>query len=50
MDKAHSRSYGGSGIGLSIVKAIVEAHGGTVRVVNKTDGVEFGFKIPRMKE
>ena len=50
VDKAHSRSYGGSGIGLSIVKAIVEAHGGAVRVVNKTDGVEFGFKIPRMKE
>lgn len=50
VDKAHSRSYGGSGIGLSIVKAIVEAHGGAVNVVNKSDGVEFGFKIPRMKE
>nr|WP_298054739.1 HAMP domain-containing sensor histidine kinase [uncultured Lachnoanaerobaculum sp.] len=50
VDKAHSRSYGGSGIGLSIVKAIVEAHGGAVKVVNKSDGVEFSFKIPRMKE
>lgn len=50
VDKAHSRSYGGSGIGLSIVKAIIEAHGGAVKVVNKSDGVEFGFKIPRMKE
>ena len=50
VDKAHSRSYGGSGIGLSIVKAIVEAHGGAANVVNKSDGVEFGFKIPRMKE
>jgi len=50
VDKAHSRSYGGSGIGLSIVKAIVEAHGGVVKVANKSDGVEFGFKIPRMKE
>ena len=50
VDKAHSRSYGGSGIGLSIVKAIVEAHGGAVKVVNKSDGVEFGFTIPRMKE
>ena len=50
VDKAHSRSYGGSGIGLSIVKAIVEADGGAVKVVNKSDGVEFGFRIPRMKE
>jgi hypothetical protein len=50
VDKAHSRSYGGSGIGLSIVKAIIEAHGGVVKVANKSDGVEFGFKIPRMKE
>ena len=50
VDKAHSRSYGGSGIGLSIVKAIIEAHGGEVKVANKSDGVEFGFKIPRMKE
>ena len=50
VDKAHSRSYGGSGIGLSIVKAIVAAHGGAVKVVNKSDGVEFGFRIPRMKE
>ena len=50
VDKAHSRSYGGSGIGLSIVKAIIEAHGGVVKVANKSDGVEFGFTIPRMKE
>ena len=50
VDKAHSRSYGGSGIGLSIVKAIIEAHGGEVKVANKSDGVEFGFTIPRMKE
>lgn len=50
VDKAHSRSYGGSGIGLSIVKAIIEAHGGVVKVANKSDGVEFGFKIPRIKE
>lgn len=50
VDKAHSRSYGGSGIGLSIVKAIVEAHGGAVKVVNKSDGVEFSFRIQRMKE
>ena len=47
VDKAHSRAYGGSGIGLSIVKAIVEAHNGTVAVKNILDGVEFSFKIPK---
>ncbi|ETO95894.1 GHKL domain protein [Lachnoanaerobaculum sp. MSX33] len=48
VDKAHSRAYGGSGIGLSIVKAIVEAHNGTVAVRNILDGVEFSFKIPKV--
>ena len=47
VDKAHSRAYGGSGIGLSIVKAIVEAHNGNVDVRNINDGVEFGFRIPK---
>ena len=32
-DPARSRSTGGAGLGLSIVAAIVDAHGGTVRVV-----------------
>ena len=47
LDKAHSRAYGGSGIGLSIVKAIVEAHNGTVAVRNILEGVEFSFNIPK---
>jgi signal transduction histidine kinase len=39
-----SRSRSGSGLGLSIVKAIVERHGGTVSV-RSTPGVETVFEI-----
>jgi signal transduction histidine kinase len=39
-----SRSQTGSGLGLSIVKAIVERHGGTVNVAS-TPGVETAFEI-----
>ena len=37
-DASRSRATGGSGLGLSIVKAVVEAHGGTVEVGNVPDG------------
>ena len=41
VDKARTREYGGSGIGLSIVKAIMEKHMGKYGVNNTADGVEF---------
>jgi two-component system OmpR family sensor kinase len=37
-DPARSRETGGAGLGLSIVAAIVESHGGTVRVVPREGG------------
>ena len=45
VDKARSREYGGSGVGLSIVKAIVESMNGTYGVRNVTGGVEFWFEL-----
>lgn len=45
VDKARTRQYGGSGIGLSIVKAIMDSHKRECGVKNKEDGVEFWFEL-----
>lgn len=45
VDKARTREYGGSGIGLSIVKAVMEAFHRECGVINKKDGVEFWFEL-----
>ncbi len=46
VDKAHTRSYGGTGIGLSVVAAILQAHHMPYGVRNLSDGVEFSFDLP----
>ena len=45
VDKARTREYGGSGIGLSIVKAIMDSHHRDCGVINHEDGVEFWFEL-----
>jgi signal transduction histidine kinase len=45
VDKARTREYGGSGIGLSIVKAIMESMNQRYGVNNCEDGVEFWFEL-----
>lgn len=45
VDKARTREYGGSGIGLSIVKAIVDSHHQSCGVENYENGVEFWFTL-----
>lgn len=44
-DKARTRSYGGSGLGLSIVKSIMEAYSNKYGVINKNNGVEFYYEL-----
>lgn len=49
-DKSRNRLTGGAGIGLTITKAIVDAHKGKIQVKSKLDeGTEFIINIPYLK-
>ncbi|MCR4693813.1 MAG: HAMP domain-containing histidine kinase [Pseudobutyrivibrio sp.] len=48
-DKARSREYGGSGIGLSVVKATMDLLKEKFGVDNLPNGVEFWFELPLAK-
>ncbi len=45
VDKARTREYGGTGIGLSIVKAIMQSHQQAFGVENQETGVDFWFEL-----
>ena len=47
VDKARTRKYGGSGLGLKIVSSILNLHGGTYSAENTDDGVVFRFSLPK---
>jgi signal transduction histidine kinase len=47
VDKSRARATGGSGLGLTIAKRLVEAHGGTIAVQSKLrEGSRFSFTLP----
>ena len=48
VDTARDRNHGGSGIGLSIAKALVEAHGGSISVDSSgvDRGATFTVRLP----
>lgn len=45
VDKARTREYGGSGVGLSIVKAVQESMNRQYGVENYSNGVLFWFEL-----
>ncbi|HEX5626206.1 MAG TPA: ATP-binding protein [Saprospiraceae bacterium] len=50
VDKSRSREQGGSGLGLSIVKHILEAHGQNLHVRSKVGiGTTFGFTLKKAR-
>lgn len=46
-DPSRNRSYGGTGLGLAVVKAILELHNASFGVKNLSDGVEFWFELKK---
>lgn len=47
VEKTRTKNYEGSGIGLSLVKSMVEIHGGTIRVISETGkGSKFVIGLP----
>lgn len=47
-DKSRTKSSGGTGIGLAIVKQLVEAHGGQISVASKLNiGTTITFSLPK---
>lgn len=48
-DAARSGSEGTSGLGLSIVESIVQAHGGSVAVTSRPGRTEFALRLPALQ-
>ena len=45
-ESSRSRESGGTGLGLPIVRDLVRAHGGTVRVVDNNPGLRAVVQLP----
>jgi signal transduction histidine kinase len=49
LDSSRSRDRGGSGLGLSVARKLVEAHGGRIWVEDsELGGARFTFELPRL--
>ncbi|MFA7402545.1 MAG: ATP-binding protein [Pelobacteraceae bacterium] len=46
-ERSRSRDAGGAGIGLAIVKELIEAHGGSVGAASDENGTRVWFTLPR---
>jgi signal transduction histidine kinase len=46
LDDSRSRQGGGAGLGLPIARDIVQGHGGTITVDDRSDGATFRIRLP----
>ena len=49
VDESRNRNSGGSGIGLSFVRAVMNNYNNDYGVINKENGVEFYFELPTVE-
>lgn len=50
LDGSSTRRYGGTGLGLALVRQIIEAHGSSIQVISGVEiGSTFEFSLPRAK-
>ncbi|OZB83110.1 MAG: hypothetical protein B7X32_11420 [Microbacterium sp. 13-71-7] len=49
-DRSRNRATGGSGLGLSITKAIVDGHGGTISVQSEPGATVFTVRLPKVPQ
>ena len=45
--KAHAQYVAGQGLGLYVVRAIIQAHGGSIRITNNRNPTKFEIKLPK---
>jgi signal transduction histidine kinase len=51
LESSDNRRFGGTGLGLALVRRIVEAHGSQIKVLSQVGrGSRFEFSLPAMKE
>ncbi|MDU6749952.1 MAG: ATP-binding protein, partial [Bradyrhizobium sp.] len=50
MDMSRNRSTGGAGLGLAVVRTLVEAHGGSIEIADAPRGARIIVRLPLFQD